>query len=89
MDSLTKQDKKILASVILGVDVTEVFSPERINRLAAKFGLTPGSSLDLTNGWDFEIPEHRQKAWALVKKTSPFVIIGSPPCTPYVRRSKT
>ena len=49
MDSLTAVDRKVLASLILGVDITEVFSPKRVNELASKFGLTPGSSLDLTN----------------------------------------
>ena len=81
MSSLSELDRKILASVILGVDITEVFSPARVNQLATKFGLVPGNSLDLTDGWDFEIPAHRQKAWQLVKETAPFVVIGSPPCT--------
>ena len=49
-----KLDRKILASVLMNVDVTEVYSPIRVSELAAKFGLVPGSSLDLTNGWDFE-----------------------------------
>ena len=81
MSSLTATDRKLLASLILGVDVTEVFSPKRVNELAAKFGLTPGSSLDLTNGWNFELEEDRRKAWKLIKETEPYVIIGSPPCT--------
>ena len=50
MSSLDEIDRRILASIIMGADVTEVFSPERVNRLATKFGLTPGASLDLTNG---------------------------------------
>ena len=53
MDLLSSVDRRILASVILGVDITEVFSPIRVNQLAAKFGLVPGASLDLTNGWNF------------------------------------
>ena len=61
---------------LLGYDVTEVFSPERVNRLAAKFGLTPGASLDLTNGWDFSLAADRNRAWKLVKTSTPLVIIG-------------
>ena len=53
MDLLDEVDRRSLASGILNVDFTEVFSPERINKLARKFGLTPGASMDLTNGYDF------------------------------------
>ena len=40
-------DRKILASVLMNVDVTEVYRPIQFNELAAKFGLVPWSSLDL------------------------------------------
>ena len=39
MSSLDEIDRKILASLILNVDITEVYSPIRINRLARRFGL--------------------------------------------------
>ena len=81
MDLLDETDRRILASVILSVDVTEVYSPERVNKLAKKFGLVAGSSMDLTNGYDFTEPEDRRRAWSEIKKTEPFLIIGSPPCT--------
>ena len=45
-------DNHIIASAILGVDITEVYSPERVNEVAKRQDLVPGSSLDLTNGWD-------------------------------------
>ena len=63
MDSLDEVDRRILASIIMSVDVTEVFSPARVNKLAAKFGLVPGASLDLTNGWDFSCADDRVRAW--------------------------
>ena len=50
MDSLDEIGRRILASLIMSVDVTKVFSPTRLNKLAAKFGLVPGTMLDLTNG---------------------------------------
>ena len=78
MDSLDEIDRRILASVIMSVDVTECFSPARVNKLAAKFGLVPGASLDLTNGWDFSCAEDRLRAWNLIKKTTPYVITASP-----------
>ena len=55
LDSLDEIDRRIFASIIMSVDVTEVFSPARVNKLVAKFGLTPGAALDLTNGWDFSL----------------------------------
>ena len=62
--------------------MTEVFSPARVNKLAAKFGLVPRASLDLTNGWEISCAEDQLRAWKLIKKTVPYVIIGSPhvPC---------
>ena len=61
MSSLDIVDRRILSSVILGVDITEVYSPERVAKVAKKFGLVAGSSMDLTNGWDFNIEEHKRK----------------------------
>ena len=78
---LSDVDKRILASLILSVDITEVFSPVRVNKLAARFGLTPGASMDLTNGWDFTREADRRRAWKNIKETNPYVVIGSPPCT--------
>ena len=74
-------DNHILASAILGVDITEVDSPERVNDVARRHGLTAGSSLDLTKGWDFTKPEHRRAAWKRIKAEDPCMIIGSPRCT--------
>ena len=76
VDSLDKVHR-ILASIIMSVDVTEAFGPARVNKLAAKFGLVPFSSLDLTDGWDFSFAEDRASAWKLIKKTVSYVIIGS------------
>ena len=53
MDLLDEVDRRILASLIMSVDITEVYSPERVNKVARKFGLVPGASMDLTNGYDF------------------------------------
>ena len=63
MDFVTEMNRHILASAILNVDVTEVCSPIRANKLAAKFGLVLGSSLDLANEWEFEEPGDRLRAW--------------------------
>ena len=53
MKLMAVDDRIIIASIIMGVDITEVFSPERVVTVARRMGLTPGSSMDLTTGWDF------------------------------------
>ena len=83
MSSITwsKTDPYILPSAILVVDVTEVYSPVRVNAVAARFCLTAGSSMDFTNGWDLSKHEHRAKALKNIQQEEPYCIIGSPPCT--------
>ena len=62
LDGLDEFDRKILSAAILGVDVTEVYSPERVVRVAKRFGLTTGSSMDLTTGWGFNREDHKLQA---------------------------
>ena len=40
-----------------------------------------GSSMDLTNGWEFEREGHKRLAWKRVREEAPYQLIGSPPCT--------
>ena len=55
MDNLeASRDMVVLAKVLLGVDVTEVYSPERVVRVCSRYGLAGGSSMDLTTGWNFD-----------------------------------
>ena len=61
--------------------MTEVYSPVRVAEVAAKYGMRPGSSFDLTNGLDFTKEAHRARAWKQTKQEQPCCIIGSPPCT--------
>ena len=63
------------------VDVMEVYSPERVASYCKEFGLAPGSSLDLSNGFDFDTHQDRQRACEIVHRDIPLLIIGSPPCT--------
>ena len=58
LGSLQEIPNDILKAAVLvlkGVDITEIFSPERVVKEAKKYGLSPGLSMDLTNGWDFRI----------------------------------
>ena len=47
-------DQLITGKALQGWDVLELHSPVRVNAVAAKFGLVPGMSLELTKGYDFE-----------------------------------
>ena len=64
LDSMNEIDRKIFGAAILGYDITEIYFPERVAKVAAKFGVRAGSFFDLTNGWDFNIAEHMRKAWS-------------------------
>ena len=81
LSGLNEVDRKILTAAIMGADITEVFSPERVAQVARTFGLSAGSSMDLTNGWDFNREDHKRQAWAKVREEAPVLLIGSPPCT--------
>ena len=79
---------------LLGIDVSEVYSPSRVVALAEQYGLTPGFSLDIQtqddegNPWDFTDPKQRAKAKKLVKDTAPMLLIGSPMCTAFSQLQK-
>ena len=70
-------------------DLSEVYSPPRIVDQAKKMHMNGGFSLDFTvpdkSGyiWDFDQAECRDKAMRLVKETKPYMLIGSPECTPF------
>ena len=66
---------KAAVMVMKGVDITEVFSPERVVAEAKKYGLTAGLSMDLTNGWEFRSKEHRRKAKEYVRSQKPLLVI--------------
>ncbi len=76
---------KAAMKVMRGVDITEVFSPERVAAEAKRFGLSAGLSMDLTTGWDFTVKEHRRRAKQYIWKNKPLLVIGSPVCTPFSR----
>ena len=59
----------------------EVYSLERVAKLCKKYGLTPGCSLDLTNGYDFDKDADLERGWEIIKRDTPNTVIGSPPCT--------
>ena len=72
---------------ISSVDVAEVFSPPRVVAMAAKMGLVPGSSMDLTTTdelgepWNFSLARMRTKAKKQLMKEKPLLLVGCPICT--------
>ena len=79
--NMSEVDRHILHGAILGVDLTEVYSPVRVAAVASKFRLRGGTSFDLTNGWNLSDPKQRAAAWKRIRDEDPYCIIGSPPCT--------
>ena len=51
---------------LLRVDMSEMFSPERVTAVCRDYGLEPGQAMDLKNGYDFDLAADRQKAWDLI-----------------------
>ena len=76
-----RDDGRLLCAAIVGIDITEVFSPARIIQTCNKFKLVPGSALDLHTGWDFTLASHRLEASRKLIEEAPLLLIGSHPCT--------
>ena len=66
---------------LMSVDVTEIFSPERVAAVCREFNLRPGMSMDIKSGFDFDKKSDRDRCWDAIKKDKPSLVIGSPPCT--------
>ena len=79
--ALDEDDKRIICSAIMGVDITEVYSPARITETCRRFRLIPGCALDLQTGWDFSKASDRARALQKIEDEAPLLIVGSPPCT--------
>ena len=47
-----EEDIAILSAVLKGVDITEIYSPERVTKLCRQYGLIAGDSFDLRDGYD-------------------------------------
>ena len=66
---------------VRGLDMTDIYSPERAAKTCSKLGLVPGTSMDLTNGWDFDTEADRSRAEKVISEEKPMLLIGSPPRT--------
>ena len=79
----------MLAHILKGHDITELYSPPRVTEMAVRIGLSAGFAMDLTTvddqgrPWDFSQEECRSRAKAAIAASKPLLVIGSPMCTAY------
>ena len=52
---------------LMGVDVMEVFSPERVGKFCKRYGLDQGKAMNLKSGYDFDKTSERNKCWETIK----------------------
>ena len=71
----------MVQQALSGVDLSEIYSPERVVKFCREYNLLPGDSFDLQTGWDFDKLSHRNLASRRVLETRPKLLICSPPCT--------
>ena len=81
LDGLDEIDRKLLSAAILKVDIAEVYSSERVARIAGKVRLVAAPSMDLSNGLDFKREDHKRQAWSKVRYEASYFLIGFPSCT--------
>ena len=63
------------------VDVSDMFSPERVTLVCKQYGLISGQAMDIKHVFDFDLAADRKKAWDSILQDKPKLVIGSPPCT--------
>ena len=76
-----RQSVEMMNRQLLGVDVMEIFIPERVGKLCKEYGLDQGSSMDIKSGYDLDKAEDRKRCWEAVMKDKPMLVIGLLPCT--------
>ena len=62
-------------------ECAELYSPVRVNKYMKRYGMRPGSSMDLLTGWDFDRSSDRAAAVRRIDEEGPSLVIGSPMCT--------
>ena len=80
-----ESDIGVLAAVLKGVDITEIYSPARVTKLCSKYGLIAGDSYDLRDGYDLSDEKTQAQVIRRISSTEPTLVIGSPPCTMFSR----
>ena len=70
-----------MAGQLMRVDMSEMFSPERVTSACKQYSLIPGQAMDIKNGFGFDLAADRRKARGSILQDKPKLVIGSPPCT--------
>ena len=78
-------ETRFVAGQLMRVDMSEMFSPQRVASVCKQYGLIPGQAMDIKNGFDFDLTADRKKAWDSILRDKPKLVIGSPPCTFFSR----
>ena len=60
--AVNRQSMEQLNRELMGVDVMEVFSPERVGKFCKEHGLDQGKAMDLKRGYDFDKTSCRRSA---------------------------
>ena len=87
MDTLEEAPDVFILRTSYDHGIGEVYSPPRVVPISVKHGFNGGWSLDKLvkdsdgHAWNFDDPEMRDRARALVSKGFALLVIGSPMCT--------
>ena len=68
-----------MVSALKGVDITDIYNPERVTKLCRTYGLVAGDSYDLRDGYDLSDEMSQALVISRIKKTWPSLVIGSDP----------
>ena len=71
----SRQSVELLNRQLLGVDVMEVFSPERVGKLCKEYGLDQGLAMDIKSGYDFDNADDRKRFWEAAIRDKPTLVI--------------
>ena len=69
--------------------VSEIWSPQRVNSLAAEYNLQPGFSFDIqvndekNEPWHFDVPAQKAECIRHILEQKPSFVIGSPMCSEF------
>ena len=77
--AVSRSSMERLNAQLSSTDVCEIFSPLRVAGVCKEAGLTPGESMDIKSGYDFDKLADRTKCWDSIIRDEPLLVIGSPP----------
>ena len=75
---MNRNSMERLSTQLSSTGVCEIFSPERVAAVCGRMGLTPGESMDIKSGYDFDTAVDRKRCWESIIRDEPLLIIGSP-----------